>query len=454
MGKKKKKRSGAKAKRPPHRRIRASPQEAVGAAIQLHRTGRLKEAEDLYRKILGVMPDQVDALHFLGVLLHQTGKSDEAIDLIRKVIVLKPDYADAQNNLGNVLKESGRLAEAVDTYRTVIELDPAHADAHNNLGTVLNEQGKHDDAIEIYERAISLNPKHADAYGNLGNALKKVGRLHDALTAYRQAIELKPKDGPAHLSLGSALYGAGRVDEAASVYQHWLALEPDSSIATHMLAACTGEGVPERASDAFVARTFDAFAGSFDKVLHRLEYRAPELVVAELATDIPAADGSLDVLDAGCGTGLCGPLLKPYASRLVGVDLSPGMLRKASGREVYSELIESELTAFMEGNPAAFDVIASADTLVYFGALDAVFAAAATALSAGGWLVFSLEREADESLAEGFRLNPHGRYSHTETYVRRMLKEAGLSLHRVTYDVLRKEAAKPVSGLVVLAGKD
>ena len=28
----------------------------------------------------------------------------------------------------------------------------------------------------------------------------------------------------------------------------------------------------------------------------------------------------LDVLDAGCGTGLCGPLLAPYARRLVGVD--------------------------------------------------------------------------------------------------------------------------------------
>ncbi len=454
MGKKKKKKSGAKGKPRRRLRIRALPRGAVGAAIRLHKTGRLKEAENLYRNILGVIPDQTDALHFLGVLLHQTGKSDEAIVLIRKVIAFKPGYTDARNNLGNVLKESGRLDEAADAYRAVIELDPAHADAHNNLGAVLNEQGKHDDAIDAYERSISLNPKHADAYSNLGNALRKVGRFDDALTAYRQAIELKPEAGPAHLSLGRALYAAGRVDEAASVYEHWLAHEPDSSIARHMLAACTGEGVPERASDAFVARTFDGFAGSFDKVLQRLEYRAPDLVVAELAKGIPVPDGTRDVLDAGCGTGLCGPLLSPYASRLIGVDLSPGMLRKASGREVYNELIESELTEFMDGAPAAFDVIVSADTLVYFGALDAVFAAASAALRTGGWLVFSLEREAEESLADGFRLNPHGRYSHTETYVRRMLKEAGLSAHRVTCDVLRKEATKPVAGLVVLAGKD
>ena len=424
------------------------------AAIELHRSDRLKEAEDLYRKILRAFPKQVDALHFLGVLLHQTGKSAEAADFISKAIELDPAYLGARNNLGNVLKESGRLDEAADTYREVIRQDPDHADAHNNLGTVLTEQGNHDAAIAAYEKAVSLNPKHVDAYGNLGNALRKAGRFDDALNAYRQALDLKPHDGPAHMSLGRALYAAGRVDEAASVYQHWLDHEPDSSIARHMLAACTGEGVPERASDRFVARTFDGFAGSFDKVLHRLEYRAPDLVVAELTRDRPVEEGTWDVLDAGCGTGLCGPLLKPYANRLVGVDLSPGMLRKASGRDVYSELIESELTAFMDGAQDAFDVIASADTLVYFGVLDEVFAAAATALRAGGRLVFSLERDSDESLVDGFRLNPHGRYSHTETYVRRTLQEAGLSVRRVTYDILRKEATKPVAGLIVLAGKD
>ena len=35
------------------------------------------------------------------------------------------------------------------------------------------------------------------------------------------------------------------------------------------------------------------------------------------------------ILDAGCGTGLCGPLLRPLAARLVGVDLSEKMVELA-----------------------------------------------------------------------------------------------------------------------------
>ena len=85
-----------------------------------------------------------------------------------------------------------------------------------------------------------------------------------------------------------------------------------------MLAASTGRDVPPRASDAFVVNTFDNFASSFEVKLESLSYRAPALVADTLADAGLAPDGRLVVLDAGCGTGLCGPLLRPYASRLVG----------------------------------------------------------------------------------------------------------------------------------------
>jgi predicted TPR repeat methyltransferase len=50
-----------------------------------------------------------------------------------------------------------------------------------------------------------------------------------------------------------------------------------------------------------------------------------------------------DVLDAGCGTGLCGAILAPFARRLVGVDLSEGMLAHAKAKNVYHELVKAEL---------------------------------------------------------------------------------------------------------------
>jgi predicted TPR repeat methyltransferase len=89
--------------------------------------------------------------------------------------------------------------------------------------------------------------------------------------------------------------------------------------------------VPDRASDDYVRRTFDHFADAFDENLRDLGYRAPQLVAEALERHRGAAGDvvKLDVLDAGAGTGLCGPLLRDRAGTLVGVDLSSGMLEKA-----------------------------------------------------------------------------------------------------------------------------
>ena len=55
-----------------------------------------------------------------------------------------------------------------------------------------------------------------------------------------------------------------------------------------------------------------------------------------------------DVLDAGCGTGLCGPLLRTRAKRMTGVDLSPKMIEWAAERGIYDRLAAEELTTFLE----------------------------------------------------------------------------------------------------------
>jgi len=158
-----------------------------------------------------------------------------------------------------------------------------------------------------------------------------------------------------------------------------------------------------------------------------------------------------DVLDIGCGTGLCGPLLAPYARHLVGVDLSRGMLEHARGKKVYDELVHAELTAYLRQLDRSFDVIVTADTLVYFGALDDVIAAAASVLRPGGVLVFTVEEDV-EGASDSYCLRPHGRYTHRAEYVERLLVAAGLQ-PTVGRAELRKESGRPVAGLVVTAKK-
>ena len=236
-----------------------------------------------------------------------------------------------------------------------------------------------------------------------------------------------------------------------TVFKEWLREEPDDPIARHMLAACSGRDVPPRASDAFIEKTFDSFAGSFDSRLARLQYRAPALVAEMLARSGAQPSRCLDVLDAGCGTGLCGQLIAPYARRLVGVDLSARMLDHARARELYDELVQGELTAYLGAAADAFDVIVSADTLVYFGPLDGIVAAAAYALRPGGRLIFTVEELLGAELA-ACTLSVNGRYRHSRAYLERVLRDAALRPEIVPAE-LRLEAGDPVPGLVVRATK-
>ena len=286
--------------------------------------------------------------------------------------------------------------------------------------------GKPSEAEAAYRTAIQLDPDHIDAYTNLGILFGGLKRTEEAAACYSKVITLRPKHKEARKLLALAYCTLGEIDEAVSIFKEWLEEEPESPIALHMLAACTGREVPARASNGFVETTFDSFAASFEAKLERLSYRAPALIAAALQESGVEPAKRLDVLDAGCGTGLCGALVAPYARRLTGVDSSEGMLAQAREKNVYDELAKTELTDYLRTTREAFDLIVSADALVYFGDLEHVVVAAAGALRRNGFFIFTLEHAVTAGAGVDYRLEWHGRYSHTSSYVERLLALAGL----------------------------
>jgi predicted TPR repeat methyltransferase len=423
--------------------------QAMAIALQLHRTGHLDDAAELYRQILEQKPEYGPALHYSGVLAHQQGRSDEAVAKLERSLAVDPDQADCYSNLSIVLREQGKLEDALVACRQALALDPRHANAHSNLGSLLRAHGEVAEAEQAFRTAIDLNPDHVDAYTNLGNLLNAQKRPREAVECFCKAITLNPAHAESRRLLGLAYCTLGEIDKAVEVFERWLAEEPDNPVPRHMLAACSGRDVPPRASDAYVESVFDTFAASFDSRLARLAYRAPVLVTEMVARAGVEPSKSLDVLDAGCGTGLCGPLLAPYARRLTGVDLSGNMLAQARERNIYDELIKGELTAYLRRSPGAFDLIVSADTLVYFGLLDDVVQVAAEALRPGGSLVFTVEALDDSDAAE-YRIKPHGRYGHARRYVERVLRAHGFE-PAIERAELRMEGGVPVNGLVARA---
>ena len=427
-------------------------EEAVALAILLQKNDQLVEAQELYRRVFEIDPNNHDALHYAGVLAHQQGRSDEAVVLIERSLALAPDRADCYNNLGIIFQSAGKLEAAIDAYQRAIAIDPSHANAHSNLGVLLRATGKPSEAEAAYRTAIQLNPEHIDAYTNLGILLNGLKRTKEASACYCKVITLRPKHRDARRLLALAHCTLGEIGKAVKILEEWLDEEPDDPIALHMRAACTGRDVPARASNVFVEKTFDSFASSFESKLEQLSYRAPALVAAMLEDSGLQPSKCLDVLDAGCGTGLCGPLVAPYARRLVGVDLSAGMLAHAKEKNVYDALMKTDLTEYLRDNSEAFDLIVSADTLVYFGDLKSVLAAAARALRPNGLFVFTLEHAVGGEADVDYRLELHGRYSHARAYVEQLLAFSGLQ-PEIAHAELRMEAGAPVPGLVIRATK-
>ena len=196
-------------------------------AVGMHQSGRLREAEKLYRQVLAAQPDNFDALHLYGVLMHQQGQSIEALKLIGEALRTNARAAAAHSNYGMVLAALSRDAEAVKSYDRAIALQPDFAGAINNRGNALRKLGRNEEAIESFERALALNPGYPEALNNRGNALVAMQRAAEALKSYDAALAQRPSYVDALVNRAEALRLLKHEDEAMASLDRALALKPD-----------------------------------------------------------------------------------------------------------------------------------------------------------------------------------------------------------------------------------
>jgi predicted TPR repeat methyltransferase len=265
-----------------------------------------------------------------------------------------------------------------------------------------------------------------------------------AIAAAERAAAAAPGDPGAWLKLGTLLSKAGRQPAALDAFRRCLALTPERAEVRHLIAALGGEAAPTRASDAYVANVFDAMAERFDETLVTfLDYRAPEILAALMARRL-GERRNLEIVDLGCGTGLMARHLRSRARRLVGIDLSAEMLKRAAGRG-YDALHQAEIGTWLATQPGSFDLAVAADVLCYFGELDSVLASVRRALKPSGQLLFTVERRN----GDGWSLGASGRYLHSESYIRSAAQSAGFTLTDLDPDTLRTEHGTAVEGYAV-----
>jgi tetratricopeptide (TPR) repeat protein len=234
--------------------------ESLELAFKHFQAGNLKEAEKIYRTALKNQPDNIYALHFLGIICLQSGDYDTAIEYLNQEIRLNPDSADACNNLGIVFQAkrqfnkaitqfnkalrinpnlplacynlglacqgANRLDEAALYYQKTLQMKPDYIEAHINLGGLLQTAGKLDEAIIHYQKALRINPNLPDILYNLGIIFQQRLQYDDAIKYLNEALQFLPDAYDIHAQLGLAFYNKIEIDEAFAYFQKSIELHP------------------------------------------------------------------------------------------------------------------------------------------------------------------------------------------------------------------------------------
>src|ERR1700743_3439974 len=107
----------------------------------LEKLGRVGEAEESYRELLGHDPAHRQALNQLGNLLFARGRTSEAFSLYERAVALHPEDPMSLVNLGNLKLKAHDLAAARDLFERALQVKPDYRLAHGGMSFVLRDQG-------------------------------------------------------------------------------------------------------------------------------------------------------------------------------------------------------------------------------------------------------------------------------------------------------------------------
>jgi predicted TPR repeat methyltransferase len=379
---------------------------------------------------------------FQGIEHFEAGRLEPARAAFETSLALAPGRPSVLGNLGITLFHLGRLEEAVPMLQQATSADPAYADAWTCLSLSHAALAQWQDAVDALRQASTLSPHNAELLFHHGQCLLRLGRSAEAMQAFDRAVAVDPKHANAWSARGDLLRELHQLDAAAACYEKALALGADPELTGYYLASVKGTTAPPPRR--YVEALFDDYAADFQNhVVGQLRYQGYELLLRPLAD---AGRRFPRALELGCGTGLCGPLLRPLVDVLDGIDISQAMLEQAQKLGIYRNLIHADIGAYLKTAEGEVDLVVAADVFIYVGDLAEVFRSVRRLLVPGGRFAFTVEAPDND---EDLQLLPSLRYAHSERYIRQLAQASGFTVDEMFSAPIRYDQAQPLEGMYV-----
>lgn len=384
-----------------------------------------------------------------GVAHFEQDRLPEAQAAFEQALRLAPGRPSVLLNLGVTRVRLGHFEQAVPLLQQALAADERQADAWAALGLAQMELGQWPQALQSHLRASDLGAASATHEMRLGQCLAHEARLPEALSAFERAAALEPGLHEAWSHQGHMLREMDRPADAARCYQRALALGADAPLHQYYLSALGQQALVDHAPAAYVQALFDQYAGDFEQhLVGQLGYQGHRRLIECLPAACPPQFGH--VLDLGCGTGLCGPLVRPRARRLTGVDLSPAMIEQSRATGAYDALVQADLLQYLAGEPEPADLVLAADVFIYVGRLEPVFEALGRWVRPGGWLAFTVE---EASGPDAVQLQASLRYAHALPYLDALAERHGWRRDVLERAPLRLNQAEALMGCYLVLQK-
>ena len=201
--------------------------QTLAQGVELHKQGRLADAERLYMSVLAARPDNIDAVQYLSLIRYDKGQYAEALQLTAKAMQMRAPSPQILVHHGLVLNALNRPEEALESFDRALKMKSKFADALNNRAVVLMSLNRNEEALESLQKALAITPRDVNANFNRGNVLIQLKRLDEALASYDRALTINPKHVESHFNRGNVFKLMHRPEEAIACYDRALALRAD-----------------------------------------------------------------------------------------------------------------------------------------------------------------------------------------------------------------------------------
>lgn len=415
--------------------------------------GNLELASRHLHEALRLAPNNAESYNNLGSLYYTQGQISTAIPLFEKAIRLNPNSWEAHYNLANSYIRSEMVIQGIEHYTTVLTLNPQHGNAKLNLAMAYVSINNYSAALPYLIEAANNNPQHAELQGHLAEAYLDLGKSNEAILQYKKALALEPTRAEWQHNLAVLYLRDKQLELAKQHFADSIKLQPDNPTAQHMLQALEAK-TSNTAPTGYVSELFDQYASYYNEhVKNKLNYQVPQLLRQAISKFVTEHTKAQNILDLGCGTGMCGIYFRDLADFIVGVDISAAMLHQAKLLGAYDGLCRCDIQQVIPGyNRPVFDLVLAADVLVYIGNLNNIFHNVIGTLRPKGRFAFTIEDLISNN--EDYKLQTTGRFAHNLNYILQLCADLNLQIETQDRITLREQETKPITGWLFVATKN